>query len=98
LQATEGEAAEADHSLGGESRPRRTNDRPNRIGLVGRLPLLLRTSLLLLVAVVLAAGCGFGGGGDLTLGYENVELELADEVGLVYRDLIEGNTDAFLDA
>ena len=32
------------------------------------------------------------------LGYENVELKLADGVGAVYRDLIEGETDAFLDA
>lgn len=83
--------------------------------------MLLKTSLLLLVAGALAAGCGFGGGGDLTLGYlgwdenvansyltkvlleeelgyENVELKLADDVGSVYKDLIEGNTDAFLDA
>jgi glycine betaine/proline transport system substrate-binding protein len=82
---------------------------------------LLKTSLLLLVAGVLSVGCGFGGGGDLTLGYlgwdenvansyltkvlleeelgyENVELKLADDVGSVYKDLIEGNTDAFLDA
>ncbi len=83
--------------------------------------MLLKTSLLLLVAGALAAGCGFGGGGDLTLGYlgwdenvansyltkvlleeelgyENVELKLADGVVSVYKDLIEGNTDAFLDA
>jgi glycine betaine/proline transport system substrate-binding protein len=83
--------------------------------------MLLKTSLLLLAAGALAAGCGFGGGGDLTLGYlgwdenvansyltkvlledelgyENVELKLADDVGSVYKDLIEGNTDAFLDA
>jgi glycine betaine/proline transport system substrate-binding protein len=82
---------------------------------------LLKTSLLLLIAGVLGAGCGFGGGGELTLGYlgwdenvansnltkvlleeelgyENVELKLADGVGAVYRDLIEGETDAFLDA
>ncbi len=32
------------------------------------------------------------------LGYENVELKLADDVGSVYKDLIEGNTVAFLDA
>jgi glycine betaine/proline transport system substrate-binding protein len=32
------------------------------------------------------------------LGYENVELKLADGVGAVYRDLIEGETDAFLDS
>ncbi len=83
--------------------------------------MLLKTSLLLLVAGALAAGCGFGGGGDLTLGYlgwdenvansyltkmlleeelgyENVELKLADGVVSVYKDLIEGNTDAFMDA
>ena len=32
------------------------------------------------------------------LGYDNVELKLADDVGPVYEDLIEGETDAFLDA
>ena len=32
------------------------------------------------------------------LGYDNVELKLADDVGSVYKDLIEGETDAFLDA
>lgn len=32
------------------------------------------------------------------LGYKNVELKLADDVGPVYQDLIDGNTDAFLDA
>jgi len=37
--------------------------------MVGPLLRLLKTSLLLLVAGVLAAGCGFRGGGDLTLGY-----------------------------
>ena len=89
--------------------------------MVGPLLRLLKTSLLLVAAVVLAAGCGFGGGGDLTLGYlgwdenvansyltkvlledelgyEKVELKLADDVGTVYKDLIEGKTDAFLDA
>jgi glycine betaine/proline transport system substrate-binding protein len=89
--------------------------------LVGLLLTLLKTSLLLLIAGVFGAGCGFGGGGGLTLGYlgwdenvansnltkvlleeelgyENVELKLADGVGAVYRDLIEGETDAFLDA
>lgn len=91
--------------------------------MAGPLLALLMTSLLLLLAAAgaLTAGCGFGGGGDLTLGYlgwdenvansyltevlleeelgyENVELKLADDVGPVYRDLIEGETDAFLDA
>jgi glycine betaine/proline transport system substrate-binding protein len=121
LQATEGEAAEADYSLGGSSRPRGTNGPPNGARLVGPLLVLLKTSLLLVVVGALAAGCGFGGGGDLTLGYlgwdenvansyltkvlledelgyEKVELKLADDVGPVYQDLIEGNTDAFLDA
>jgi glycine betaine/proline transport system substrate-binding protein len=32
------------------------------------------------------------------LGYENVELKLAEGVGAFYGDLIEGETDAFLDA
>src|SRR5215208_2271049 len=121
LQATEGEAAEADYSLGGGTRPRRTNGPPNRAGLVGPLLVLLKTSLLLVVVGALAAGCGFGGGGDLTLGYlgwdenvansyltkvlledelgyEKVELKLADDVGPVYKDLIEGETEVFLDA
>ena len=121
LQATEGEAAESDYSLGGGTRPRGTNAAPKRAGLLRPLLVLLKTSLLLLVAEVLAAGCGFGGGGNLTLGYlgwdenvansyltkvlleeelgyEKVELKLADDVGPVYRDLIVGNTDAFLDA
>ena len=121
LQANEGEAAEADYGLRRGSRPKRTNNQPKRAGLVGPLLTLLKTSLLLLIAGVLGAGCGFGGGGELTLGYlgwdenvansnltkvlleeelgyENVELKLADGVGAVYRDLIEGETDAFLDA
>jgi glycine betaine/proline transport system substrate-binding protein len=121
LQATEGEAAEADYSLRRGSRQKRTTDPPSEAGKLGPLSMLLKTSLLLLVAGVLSVGCGFGGGGDLTLGYlgwdenvansyltkvlledelgyENVELKLADDVGSVYKDLIEGNTDAFLDA
>jgi glycine betaine/proline transport system substrate-binding protein len=121
LQANEGEAAEAEHSLGRGSRPKGTDYRPKRTGLVGPLLTLLKTSLLLLIAGALGAGCGFGGGGNLTLGYlgwdenvansnltkvlleeelgyDNVELKLADDVGLVYKDLIEGETDAFLDA
>jgi glycine betaine/proline transport system substrate-binding protein len=121
LQANEGEAAEADNSLRRGSRPERTNDPPKRSGLVGLLLRLLKTTLLLLIAGGLAAGCGFGGGGDLTLGYlgwdenvansyltkvlleealgyDNVELKLADDVGPVYKELIEGETDAFLDA
>lgn len=76
---------------------------------------------MLLVAGALGAGCGFGGGGGLTLGYldwdenvanatltkvlledhlgyQNVELKLADDVGPAYQDLIDGETDAFQDA
>ena len=91
------------------------------MGMPAPLLTLLKIPVLLLVAWALAAGCGFGGGGELTLGYlgwdenvansnltkvllegdlgyENVELKLADDVGPVYEDLIEGNTDAFLDA
>jgi glycine betaine/proline transport system substrate-binding protein len=121
LQATEGEAAEADYSLRRGSRQKRTTDPPGEAGKLGPLLMLLKTSLLWLVAGGLSVGCGFGGGGDLTLGYlgwdenvansyltkvlledelgyENVELKLADDVGSVYKDLIEGNTDAFLDA
>ena len=83
--------------------------------LASRLVADAKTSVLLLIAGVLGAGCGFGGGGELTLGYlgwdenvansnltkvlleeelgyENVELKLADGVGAVYRDLIEGET------
>ena len=32
------------------------------------------------------------------VGYDRVELKLADDVGLIYDDLIEGETDAFQDA
>ena len=32
------------------------------------------------------------------LGYASVELKLADRVGLVYEDLIDGETDTFQDA
>jgi glycine betaine/proline transport system substrate-binding protein len=76
---------------------------------------------MLLVAGALGVGCGFGGGGGLTLGYldwdenvanatltkvlledhlgyQNVELKLADDVGPAYEDLIDGETDAFQDA
>ena len=118
LRVAEGGAAEADHNPVGEGRPRRTNGGPDG---AGPLLTLLETAVLLVAAVFLATGCGFGGGGDLTLGYlswdenvansyltkvlledelgyENVELKLADDVGLVYRDLIRGDTDAFLDA
>ena len=121
LLANEGEAAETDCSIGRGSHPKEASDPPKRTGLLGPLLTLLKTSLLLLIAGALGAGCGFGGGGDLTLGYlgwdenvansyltkvlleeelgyDNVELKLADDVGLVYKDLIEGETDAFLDA
>ena len=110
LQATEGAAAEADHSLG----------RGHRRG-AGPLLRLLGASLVLLVAGAVGVGCGFGGGGGLTLGYldwnenvasatltkvlleedlgyDRVELKLAERVEFVYKDLIEGETDAFQDA
>jgi glycine betaine/proline transport system substrate-binding protein len=121
LLVAEGGDAEADHNPVGEGRPRRTNGGPDRARPVGLLLTLLETAVLLVAAVVLATGCGFGGGGNLTLGYlswdenvansylikvlledelgyENVELKLADDVGPAYKDLIEGETDAFLDA
>jgi glycine betaine/proline transport system substrate-binding protein len=89
--------------------------------MLGPLPTLLKTSLLLLAVAALGVGCGFGGGGNLTLGYldwnenvanatltkvlleddlgyDSVELKLADRVGLVYQDLIDGETEAFQDA
>jgi glycine betaine/proline transport system substrate-binding protein len=89
--------------------------------MLGPLPTLLKTSLLLLAVAALGVGCGFGGGGHLTLGYldwnenvanatltkvlleddlgyDSVELKLADRVGLVYQDLIDGETEAFQDA
>ncbi len=82
LQATEGEAAEADHSLRRGNLPRGTNDSPNKTGMAGPLLKLLMTSLLL-AAGALTAGCGFGGGGDLTLGYlgwdENVVSRWLEE-------------------
>jgi ABC-type proline/glycine betaine transport system substrate-binding protein len=109
LQATEGAAAEADHSL----------ERGCRWE--GPLLRLAGASLVLLVAGALGVGCGFGGGGGLTLGYldwnenvanatltkvlleddlgyDSVELKLARGVGNVYDDLIGGETDAFQDA
>jgi glycine betaine/proline transport system substrate-binding protein len=109
LQATEGAAAEADHSLGRGHRRE------------GPLWRLRGAALVLLVAGVMGMGCGFGGGGDLTLGYLNwnenvasatltkvlleeelgydrVELKLADGVEAVYDDLIDGETDAYQDA
>jgi glycine betaine/proline transport system substrate-binding protein len=111
LQATEGAAAEADHSLG----------RGHPQG--GPLLRLLRASIVLLVAGAgaVGVGCGFGGGGGLTLGYldwnenvanatltkvlleddlgyDRVELKLAKGVDSVYDDLIVGETDAFQDA
>jgi glycine betaine/proline transport system substrate-binding protein len=121
LQATEGEAAEGSDRFGGGYRPDGTNDPTKKTGMLAPLLTVLKTSLLLLVAGALATGCGFGGGGGLTLGYlgwdenvansnltkvlleddlgyQNVELKLADDVGPVYQDLIDGNTDAFLDA
>jgi glycine betaine/proline transport system substrate-binding protein len=89
--------------------------------MLGPLPTLLKTALLLLAVAALGVGCGFGGGGNLTLGYldwnenvanatltkvlleddlgyDSVELKLADRVGLVYQDLIDGETEAFQDA
>jgi glycine betaine/proline transport system substrate-binding protein len=121
LQATEGEAAEGSDRFGGGYRRNGINDPTKKTGMPAPLLTLLKTSVLLLMAGVLAAGCGFGGVGRLTLGYlgwdenvansnltkvileddlgyQNVELKLADDVGPVYEDLIEGNTDAFLDA
>jgi glycine betaine/proline transport system substrate-binding protein len=118
LQATEGAAAEADHSLGKGYPPGGTNDPPNGMGMLLKL---LKASLVLLLSVALGVGCGFGGGGGLTLGYldwnenvanatltkvlleddlgyDRVDLKLADGVGLVYGDLIDGDTDAFQDA
>ena len=82
---------------------------------------LMMASSLLLAAVALGIGCGFGGAGNLTLGYldwdenvanatltkvlleddlgyETVELKLADDVVPAYQDLIDGETDAFQDA
>jgi glycine betaine/proline transport system substrate-binding protein len=82
---------------------------------------LLGVCLVLLVAGTMGVGCGFGGGGGLTLGYldwnenvasatltkvlleddlgyDRVELKLADRVGEIYDDLIDGETDAFQDA
>jgi glycine betaine/proline transport system substrate-binding protein len=113
LQATEGAAAEADHSL-------RRGHRPG--GMLGPLSRSLKTILVLLVALALAfgVGCGFGGGGNLTLGYmdwnenvanatltkvlleddlgyDRVELKQADGVEEVFGDLFDGETDAFQD-
>jgi glycine betaine/proline transport system substrate-binding protein len=121
LQATEGEAAEESDRFGGRHRPNGADDPSKKTGMLAPLLRVLKASLILLVAGALVAGCGFGGGGRLTLGYlgwdenvansnltkvlleddlgyQNVDLKLADDVGPVYQDLIDGNTDAFLDA
>ena len=82
--------------------------------------ILLRAATAVLVAGVLAVGCGFAGGPHLTLGYlgwdenvavsslttvllqeelgyENVELKLADDVKPVYEMVGPGEADAFQD-
>ena len=110
----------ADASLERGHRPEGTNDPRNRTGMLGSLLRLLVASLLLPVAGALGSGCGFGGAGNLTLGYldwdenvanatltkvlleddlgyETVELNLADDVGPAYQNLIDGETDAFQD-
>jgi glycine betaine/proline transport system substrate-binding protein len=71
LQATEGAAAEADHSSGRCHHPEGTDDPPHGTGRLGPLPRLLKTPVLLLAVAALGVGCGFGGGGSLTLGHLN---------------------------
>src|SRR5918995_2467186 len=78
LQATEGAAAEADHSLGRGHRPEGTIDPPERAGMLRPLLTLLKTSLLLLAAGALGVGCGFGSGGGLTLGYLDWDENVAN--------------------
>jgi len=108
----------AEDSLERRPRPGGTNGPPDRTGMLLRL---LMASSLLLVAGALGSGCGFGGAGNLTLGYldwdenvanatltkvlleddlgyETVELKLAEDLGPAYQNLIDGETDAFQDA
>ena len=124
LQASEGGAAEAGDSNRAGYNPNGAEDSKKRIGMLAPSATLLGNGLASLVAVALAsalaAGCGFGGGADLTLGYlewdenvavssltkvlleedlgyENVELKLADDVRPVYRMVASGEADAFQD-
>ena len=121
MQASEGGAAEAGDSNGAGYNPNGTEDPTKRIGKLAPPASPLRAVLAVLVAAALAAGCGLGGGPDLTLGYlewdenvavssltkvlleedlgyENVELKLADDVEPVYRMVASGEADAFQDA
>ncbi|MGH3147353.1 MAG: glycine betaine ABC transporter substrate-binding protein [Rubrobacter sp.] len=91
LQASEGEAAEAGDRNGVGEHPNGSDDPTKRRGMLGPRPSLLRAFFAVLLAGVLAVGCGFGGGVDLTLGYlgwdENVansnlvKVLLEDELG-----------------
>jgi hypothetical protein len=108
LQASEGEAAEAGDSNGAGYNPNGTNGPTKGFGMLAPPLILLRAATAVLMACVLAVGCGFAGGPDLTLGYlewdenvavssltkvllqeelgyENVELKLADDVKPVYE-------------
>lgn len=69
LQASEGGAAEAGDSNGIGYRPNGSGDPAKRKGMLGPPPTLLKAVLAVLLAGLLAAGCGFGGGQNLTLGY-----------------------------
>jgi glycine betaine/proline transport system substrate-binding protein len=69
LQASEGEAAEAGDSNGAGYNPNGINDPTKRFGMLAPPLTLLRTAIAGLMAGVLAEGCGFAGGSDLTLGY-----------------------------
>jgi glycine betaine/proline transport system substrate-binding protein len=120
LQASEGEAAEAGDSNGAGYNPNGTNGPTRGFGMLAPPLILLSVATAVLMACVLAVGCGFAGGADLTpgylewdenvavsslpkvllqeeLGYENVELKLADDVKPVYEMVGSGEADAFQD-
>ncbi|MDQ4128610.1 MAG: glycine betaine ABC transporter substrate-binding protein [Actinomycetota bacterium] len=84
LQAGEGEAAEAGDRNGAGYDPNGTNHPTKKIGMLALSLSLLRSVLAVLVTGALAAGCGFAGGPNLTLGYlewdENVAVSSLTKV------------------
>jgi glycine betaine/proline transport system substrate-binding protein len=68
----------AEDSLERCHRLERTSDPRNRAGMLGPLLRLPMVAFLLLVAATLGAGCGFGGAGNLTLGYLDWDENVAN--------------------
>ncbi len=102
MQASEGEAAEAGDRNGIGYHPNGSDDPTKRRGMLRPPSTLLKVLLAALLAGVLAAGCGFGGGRDLALGYlgwdENVansnlvKVLLEDELGYENVELRSAET------